>query len=185
MTIIAAAYDSPTDYAIAADSYSVVNSLRLPSPAKVVRTGDMLIGGAGSGNETATGLAWIAAHVDHANQHPRIALADMRRHILDTTERVGELKGLDSHYLMVGPGGILVLGSDGHISDMPSRWAIGCGEDVGLGAMFRRPGSPAEVVRVAVEAACALREGCFGEAVVLACGTVTDHDGRLTHWGTP
>lgn len=68
---------------------------------KIVRAGDMLIGGAGSGNETSAGLAWIVENVGKAGIDPRRVLADMRRHILDTTERVGEHKGLDSHFLAV------------------------------------------------------------------------------------
>lgn len=168
MTIIAAAYDSPTSYAIAADSYSSVNALRIPTPCKVVRAGAVLLGGAGAGSETGAGRAWLVGEgAELAQADVRAALRAMRLHILATTERVGDHKGLDSHFLCVHPGGVLVMGHDGHITEAPHRWAVGCGEDVGLGAMWERQGSPVEVVAVAVRAACALREGCFGAPVVL------------------
>lgn len=168
MTIIAAAYDDPTTYAIAADSYSQANGLRIPDNEKVKRCGAILVGGAGSGHETTVGLDWLATEgLSLAQTDLRAALAAMRRHILATTERVGTCVGLDSHYLAVGPKGCMVLGSNGQVGVLPNRWAVGCGEDVGIGAMYRRAGSPEYVVRLAVEAACAVREGCFGEAVVL------------------
>ena len=172
MTIIAAAYDSPTDYAIATDTHGVVNGIRIPS-VKAIRVGAVLIGHSGASNEKKPGYAWLesaeglAAIAEKDIPH---VLLDMRAHILRTTERQPNCTGLDSCFIVAHPAGITIMGSDGGISNAPPRWAIGCGEDVGLGAMFRRPGSPAEVVRVAVEAACALREGCFGEAAVISSG---------------
>lgn len=94
------------------------------------------------------------------------ALAAMRLHILATTERAKDVVGLDSHFIAVGPSGIWLLGSDGGIVRAPDRWAVGCGEDIGIGAMFDRPGSAADIVEVAVRAACALREGCFGAPIL-------------------
>jgi len=167
MTIIAAAYDSPTSYAIAADSYSVVNGIRIPNAHKVVRAGPVLIGGAGCNHETSAGLAWMAGRSWTVHRDIRVALAGMRKYILEETERNGDCKGLDSHYIAVGPDGVYLLGSNGGIMQAPSRWAIGCGEDVALGAMWERPGAPVDVVALAVRAACGLREGCFGGPVVL------------------
>ena len=48
MTVIAAAYDSPTSYALAADSYGEVNGLRIPSQKLRRFAGDWLAGGAGA-----------------------------------------------------------------------------------------------------------------------------------------
>lgn len=191
MTICAAAYDSPTDYAIAADSHGIVNGLRIPS-VKTIRVGALLIGHSGCAHEKKAGYAWLesSAGLESVAAGPKQALAAMRVHILATTERSPNCVGLDSCFIVASPVGIHVMGSDGGISETPPRWAIGCGEDVGIGAMFRRPGSPAEVVRIAVEAACALREGCFGEAVVLACSEDRgafglDWSGVRTRWDTP
>jgi hypothetical protein len=164
MTVIACAYDSPTSYALAADTYGQVNGLRIPS-LKCIRVGPYLFGGAGCGHEMIAGFEFLSK--TDGTMDLRTTLAEMRRYILATTERTKDCVGLDSHYIAVGPGGILVLGSNGGIEEGPSRWAVGCGEHVAIGAMYRREGSPAEVVRLAVEAASALVSGCFGEARVL------------------
>ena len=138
----------------------------------MVRAGAVLVGGTGATVESQAGMDYLCGEgLALAQTDLSAALRAMRLHILATTQRVKDCPGLDSHFLAVGPAGIVILGSDGLVTSMPNRWAVGCGEDVGLGAMFRRGGSPAEVVRVAVEAACALREGCFGEAIVIEVGS--------------
>lgn len=171
MTIIAAAYDNPENYALAADSYAIVNGLRLPR-RKVHRVGRIFFGSTGlmSDNERAArairdgvsepyamdtplllGMIWATLTQDHKDSRPV----------------------LETHFLAVGPDGVWLLGTDGGIGRAPDRWAIGCGEDVGVGAMFQRDGTPAHVVSVAVSAACALREGCFGVPVVLEYPEIT------------
>lgn len=170
MTIIAAAYDSPTRYALACDSHSMVNGLRIPS-VKASGAGAVLVGAAGAQVESACGRAWLCGPgLDLAQRDIRGALAAMRVHVLAHTERAKDCPGLDSHFLAVGPEGVFILGSDGGVMKAPDRWAIGCGEDIGIGAMYARDGHPEAIVRTAVEAACALREGCFGSAVVLRSG---------------
>jgi hypothetical protein len=167
VTVIAVAYDSPTSYALAADSHSLVNGLRIPSQ-KGGRIGVLLIGGAGSGTESKAGIDYLTRDgAAEAQRDPRAALAAMRLHILATTERGRDCSGLDSHFIAVHPDGVFVLGSDGGISEAPHRWAVGCGEHMAIGAMYQREGAPADVVRLAVEAACAMADGCFGTARVL------------------
>lgn len=167
MTIIAAAYDGPDRYALAADSHGVVNGLRIPS-VKTWRAGAVLLGHAGSSAEGKAGGAWLTTTgAERAQVDLPAALAEMRLHILANTERAKDCPGLDSHYMAVGPSGVWVMGCDGGVSRAPDRWAIGCGEDVGLGAMYERDGSPVELVTHAVRAACALREGCFGAPLAL------------------
>lgn len=168
MTIIAAAYDGPNSYALAADSHGIFSGIRIPS-VKTCRAGAVLFGHAGSSAEGRAGGGWLMdGGLEWAQSDLPMALAAMRVHILANTERAKDCPGLDSHYLAVGPSGIWMMGSDGGISRTPNRWAIGCGEDVGLGAMFAAGGGePWDVVDVAVRAACALREGCFGVPIIL------------------
>lgn len=171
MTVVAAAYDSPASYALAADDHSIVNGLRIPRQ-KAVPIGAVFLGGAGSMVEIATGVEWLRAVGSLQAQADLAAcLAAMYRHILGTTTRAKDCAFPDSHFVAVGPGGVFVLGSDGGVAKAPDRWAIGCGEHMAIGAMYRRKGSPAQVVRLAVEAACAMADGCFGAAQVLSSAT--------------
>lgn len=164
MTIIAAAYNGPTNYALAADSHSVANGLRRACTKTARLSGGWLVGTAGNHVEG-------VALVDLLRAANVIDAPTVRRAFVEVVGyawmRAAGISGLDSHMLFVGPAGIWTLGSDGGWTRAPNRWAVGSGEHVGVGAMYGREGEPADVVRLAVEAACALADGCFGEAVVV------------------
>ena len=163
MSVIVAAHDGPGEYALATDTYSVVNGLRVPSVKSAsFNGGTWLVGWAGASVEGAA----LAEHLQ--GLEPR-ELADIEGalraaygHARSTVPRHPDVLGIDAHLLLVGPPGIVVLGSDGHVCWAPSRWAIGCGERVALGYVHGREGTPVELVYGAVCAATHLVEGCFG-----------------------
>lgn len=168
MTAIAAAYDGPDSYALAADSYAEVNCLRIPR-RKIHQIGAHLIGGTGLMVESDRVAAALGALVVTPTTTAR-TLLEVAWSTL-TANRKDDNPKTETCFVCVGPDGVWILGTDGCIGPAPNRWAVGAGEDICIGAMHQRPGSPAEVVRLAVEAACLYRAGCFGEPVVLVNST--------------
>lgn len=168
MTIIAAAYDSPTSYAIGADSHAEVNGNKIPR-VKVARFGPLLIGGTGYTRDSLLVNEYLTNCGDPLTGDPSKALRAAWAYVLTETDRKRDIC-LDSSWLAVNPAGVWVLSGDGSVVAAPRRWALGCGEDIGIGAMYQRQGSPAHVVRVAVEAAICHRSGCHGSALVLREG---------------
>lgn len=166
MTIIAAAYDSPTSYALAADSHGLVNGLRIPS-AKLARLSHgWRVGHTGSAAE---GHAFADALLGSGMEDPAAAVHAAYAAVLAMTHlRSRDCVGLDSHFLLVGPDGVWAVGSEGLFSRPPNRWAIGCGEHLAIGVMYRNIASPVALVRLAVEACCEIVDGCFGSPVVMA-----------------
>lgn len=167
MTVLAAVYESPTSYALAADSEGEVNWLRIPSP-KTRRCGAVLVGYTGNAREGRLGLDWFEAAYAHYNAPlpDVVALRAVADHVRAQTDRKRN-EDADACWLVVCPAGVFAVGSDGNVTQAPERWAVGCGEEVALGAMFKREGPPDVVVRIAVEAAIKYRQGCSGVPVVL------------------
>lgn len=175
MTIIAAAYEGPDSYAIGADTMGTVNGLRIPQ-MKVHRIGSRLLG--------ATGLmADMQRALDRLNllaDADRLSTEQMLKQVwlALTTGSTEHRPVVETTFLAVGPDGVWFLETGGGTCRAPDRWAVGCGEDVGLGAMFERPGRPSEVVEVAVRAAVHLREGCNGGWTVLSTTPATKEPPR-------
>ena len=164
MTIIAAAYDSPTSYAIAADSHAEVNGNKIPR-VKVARFGSLLIGGTGYTRDAALLNEYLTNCDDPLTGDLSKTLRAAWAYVLTETDRKRDVC-LDSSWLAVNPAGVWILSGDGLVTTAPRRWALGCGEDIGIGAMYQRQGRPSQVVRFAVEAAIHFRSGCHGEAHV-------------------
>ena len=165
MTVIAAVYESPRCYAIGADSEGEVNGLRIPSDKLCEFAVDWCIGGAGAGAEFDSAWAFLRSVEYREMATSADVEAVLRRlfaHVRATVPRSAEYPGTDSHYLLVGPLGLFVLGSFGEISRPGNRWAVGSGEHVAMGAMFERAGEPCDVVALAVRAAIRLVTSCHG-----------------------
>jgi ATP-dependent protease HslVU (ClpYQ) peptidase subunit len=167
MTVLAAVFESPTSYALASDSEGEVNWLRIPSP-KTRRCGAVLVGYTGNAREGRIGLDWFeAAYAFYNAPLPDVlALRAVADHVRAQTDRKRN-EDADACWLVVCPSGVFAVGSDGNVTQAPERWAMGCGEEVALGAMFDRDYDPATVARLAVKAAIRYRQGCSGVPVVL------------------
>ena len=124
ITVIAAAYDSPTSYALAADSHGEVNGLRTPMRKLTRFAGNWLAGGAGATAEILAAFDFLAAVEPRAMENEAAVRATLGRlfvYARAAVPRSAEVPGLDSHSLLVGPLGVYVLGNDGGASPLPSR----------------------------------------------------------------
>lgn len=112
---------------------------------------------------------WFVERLESREMYePEAALRAAYAHARATVPRHPDVVGIDAHLLLVGPAGVLLLGSDGNVVAAPSVWAIGCGEHVALGYLAGRQGTPPMLADGAVRVACQLVDGCFGVPVVRA-----------------
>jgi len=175
VTVIAAAYDSPTSYALGADSHGEQGGVRVPAVKTARLPGGWLCGHTGDAVDKQAVVPVLAgAEPTEFASFPALD-ALLRRaysHALGAVPRPPSSYGMDSSFLLVGPLGVVLLSGDGGVMVQPRRWAIGCGTAVALGAMAVLAGPPDAVVRSAVQVACSLVAGCYGEVVVLAAEDV-------------
>lgn len=168
MTILAAAFRDPTDYAIASDSLGVDSSgARFPA-RKLWSYGPVLVGGTGS-----PALLQAAAAAVTATEAPNVA--DQLRRAVVPLVGVSQSESparADAAWLIVSPTGILWVDAEGAVYEMEKTAAIGAGGPVARGAMHALIGqldcyAPRLLVEHAVRAAIALDSGCGGVPVVL------------------
>jgi hypothetical protein len=195
MTILAAAFNGPTDYAIASDSTSDLDGSRVPSGGKVWRLGAILLGSHGLASQRQRAMRWTELRPAPADPTALVlALVDLYEHL---AARVGpppyaELPLMGLGVLVASPWGVMELDSGGAVTQPPAWawWAAGSGGAAARGAIrgftmasqfaeeakgangngARGPfwgWSTSAIVRYAVEAAIDLDTGCGGAAVVL------------------
>lgn len=175
MTVIAAAFQDGSDYAIAADSQGEVDGERITGIVKVHRWGPVLFGGWGTSAQVHRGRRWLLGWDPPADMN---ALSEIVRALYDALcERVGpagnaEVVNIGAGFLFVGPWGILRMDYAGAVHDAGRQAAGGSGGLVATGAMWVLgrafgPPDPRARVLLGVEAAIALDTGCGGDVVVL------------------
>lgn len=195
MTIIAAAYRNPTDYAIGSDSTSDLDGSRVPSGGKVWRWGRVLLGSHGYASQRQRAIRWTEGRAaPETAEDLADSLVALYEHLAARTGPApfAEIPLMGLGVLVASPWGVAELDSGGAVTQPPewSWWAAGSGGAAARGAIhgFLRAvrfaeeekgmnandagapfygWRPSAIVRFAVGAAIDLDTGCGGAAVVL------------------
>lgn len=182
VTVIAAAFRTTDDYAIAADSEARdENGGRIPGVEKCWRWGSVLLGSAGSWVQGQRAKRVLATMDPPTSRDELIvALETMHAALLPHVGTPGYLTRSDCgvDLLTVAPWGIAYVDSCGGVLYPGTWWAMGSGGPMARGAMWAlvreepsRDRAPAFLVSEGVYAAIDLDSGCGGGAVVLRSGT--------------
>lgn len=169
MTIIAAAFRSPDDYAIGADSLATTpGGGKSTGVVKVVRRGRVLVGAAGAWAQAQRLIRILDEPASMEDLVESVAAARTALIAFVAPPGPGALADTLVDLLTVGPWGIVEFDSTGGWLRHSHWWAIGSGAPEGRGAMHAVPhASASDQVDRAVRAAIALDTGCGGEPLVL------------------
>lgn len=184
MTCIAAAFRSPTEYALGADSCREWRGTRTIG-YKPKRWGPCLFATAGSaptGEALAGALMALdppdgAAHPAPSTEAWRAA-QDVEAKLREAFAKVSAgvqpqpgstMPSIDAELLLVGPTGVYLLAGDGMVLNPGKWWAIGSGGAEARGVLWALYHDPRahSVVLSAVNAAIEMDVGCFGPPVVV------------------
>lgn len=175
MTVIAAYFKSPADYAIGADEQAECNGIINLGVVKIHQWGSVLFGGWGAQAQTQRAARHMLASSSPTDQVGLdAALCDLHAYLLAHAgpQGSGTIPSVGAGFLFVGPFGIVEVDYSGGLNYHKKYWAGGSGAPIALGMMYARVPAPefpaSESVRLAVKAAICFDAGCGGEPHVLA-----------------